>query len=206
MNKYFIPLILSLCFSNITFADVGNIEAGKAKSAMCAGCHGVDGNSLVPIYPKLSGQNTEYLIKQLVDFQHAMTSGGKEGRVDPVMGGVSMALTSQDISDLAAYYNSQKISMNKTQGSDLGKKIYQGGSAELEVTACIACHGINAKGMPKAGFPALASQNEDYLKNQMMKFKKGTRANDNNAMMRNIAIKLEDEQIAALAKYISSLK
>lgn len=173
---------------------------------MCAACHASDGNSLMSIYPKLAGQSANYLTKQLSDFKKGMTSGGKEGRVDPIMGGMSMALTPQDMADLAAYYSAQTITQNDTESSALGKKIFQGGYTELGITACAACHGITGKGMPDAGFPALASQNEDYIKSQMMKFREGTRANDSNGMMRNIALKFEDEQLNAVAKYIASMK
>lgn len=206
MQKYYITLLLSLFFANSAFALTGDAESGKAKSAMCAACHGSDGNSLMSIYPKLAGQSTNYLTKQLHDFKKGMTSGGKEGRADPIMGGMSMALTPQDMADLAAYYNAQTITVNETESSDLGKKIFQGGYKELNITACAACHGITGKGMPDAGFPALASQNEDYIKSQMMKFRDGTRANDSNSMMRNIALSFEDEQLNAVAKYIASMK
>lgn len=206
MKKYYVTLLLSLLFSSNVFALAGDAESGKAKSAMCAGCHGADGNSLVAMYPKLAGQSEKYITKQLADFKKGMTSGGTEGRVDPVMGGMTMALSPQDMADLAAYYSTQKITSNNSESSELGKKIYQGGNTELAITACAACHGITGQGMPDAGFPALASQNEEYIKNQMLKFRDGTRANDKNSMMRNIAINLEDEQLNAIAKYISSMK
>ena len=206
MKKYYVSLLLSCFFINSAFALTGDAESGKNKSAMCAGCHGADGNSLAAIYPKLAGQSAAYIAKQLADFKKGMTSGGTEGRVDPVMGGMSMALSPQDMADLAAYYSNQVITINESEPSVLGKKIFEGGYSELAITACAACHGITGKGMPKAGFPALASQNEAYIKSQMMKFRDGTRANDKSSMMRNIAINLEDEQINALAKYIASMK
>ncbi len=184
----------------------GNAEAGKGKTAMCAACHGADGNSLVPMYPKLAGQSASYLVKQLTEFKLGMTSAGKAGRVDPVMGGMAMALSDQDMADVAAFYASQKITAGNGSDNAMGKKLYLGGNAEMEVTACVACHGINGKGMPSAGFPALASQNAEYLKIQLEKFRDGSRNNDLNAMMQGVAANLTDEEIIALSQYMSSLK
>ncbi len=187
-------------------AAEGNAEAGKSKTAMCAACHGADGNSLVPMYPKLAGQSASYLVKQLTEFKLGMTSAGKAGRVDPVMGGMAMALSDQDMADVAAFYASQKITAGNGSDNAIGKKLYLGGNAEMEVTACVACHGINGKGMPSAGFPALASQNAEYLKIQLEKFRDGSRNNDLNAMMQGVAANLTDEEITALSQYMSSLK
>ena len=187
-------------------AAEGNAEAGKSKTAMCAACHGADGNSLVPMYPKLAGQSASYLVKQLTEFKLGMTSAGKAGRVDPVMGGMAMALSDQDMADVAAFYASQKITAGNGSDNAIGKKLYLGGNAEMEVTACVACHGINGKGMPSAGFPALASQNAEYLKIQLEKFRDGSRNNDLNAMMQGVAANLTDDEITALSQYMSSLK
>ncbi len=184
----------------------GNAAAGENKAAMCAACHGADGNSPVTMYPKLAGQSATYLAKQLTEFKLAMTTGGKSGRVDPVMGGMAMGLSEQDIADLAAFYASKTINAGNGSDNALGKKLYLGGNAAMQVTACVACHGINGKGMESAGFPALASQNVEYLASQLKKFRDGSRNNDLNAMMQGVAANLSDEEIDALAQYISSLK
>ena len=186
-------------------AAQGDAEAGKGKTAMCAACHGPDGNSLVPMYPKLAGQSASYLVKQLNEFKLGMTSAGKSGRVDPVMGGMAMALSEQDIADVSAFYANQKSTAGNGVANAEGKKLYLGGNAEMEVTACVACHGINGKGMPSAGFPALASQNAEYLKSQLEKFRSGARNNDLNSMMQGVAANLTDEEITALSQYMSSL-
>ena len=205
MKKFIITILLGLSAIATANAAEGNAEAGKNKSAMCAACHGADGNSLVPMYPKLAGQSASYLVKQLVEFKQGMTSGGKSGRVDPVMGGMAMALSEQDMADVAAFYASQEITAGTGNADALGKKLYLGGNAEMEVTACVACHGINGKGMPSAGFPALASQNAEYLKSQLEKFRSGARNNDLNGMMQGVAANLTDEEITALSQYMSSL-
>jgi cytochrome c553 len=206
MKKFIITVLLGLSAVATANAAQGDAEAGKSKTAMCAACHGIDGNSLVPIYPKLAGQSANYLVKQLAEFKLGMTSGGASGRVDPVMGGMAMTLSEQDMADVAAFYASQTATAGNGSDNAHGKKLYLGGNAEMEVTACVACHGINGKGMPSAGFPALASQNADYLKSQLEKFRNGSRNNDANGMMQGVAANLTDAEITALSQYMSSLK
>jgi len=206
MKRILLTLLLGLGALNTASAIEGDAEAGKSKSAMCAACHGVDGNAAVPIYPKLAGQGAAYIAKQLADFKLGLTSGGKEGRADPIMGGMAMALSEQDMANLGAYYASQTISAGSDTTSEIGKSIYLGGDASRGVTACVACHGVTGKGMAQAGFPAIASQNSAYIKSQLEKFRSGSRANDNASMMRKIAMRLEDKDIEALTQYIASLK
>ncbi|WOH36523.1 c-type cytochrome [Thalassotalea fonticola] len=185
--------------AKLTF--IGDVEAGKAKAAMCASCHGADGNALVAMYPNLAGQHENYLAKQLADFK-----AGPEGRNDPVMAGMVAALSPTDMQDLAAYFASQKARVSTTETNKVGMELYQGGDATRAITACIACHGTDGKGAALAGFPAVSNQNVDYLKSQLAKFRDGTRHNDMNSMMVNIAAKLTDADIAAVAEYMSSLK
>jgi len=177
----------------------GDVKAGQNKSAMCASCHGADGNSPIAMYPKLAGQSANYIAKQLADFK----SGD---RVDPVMAGMVAALSEQDMNDLAAYFAVQTPTAGQAEGSDIGHKLYFGGDAKKGITACVACHGVKGKGMAQAGFPGLAGQNADYLKKQIASFREGSRGNDRNNMMRNIAIKLSDSDIEELVNYMSSLK
>ena len=183
----------------------GNIAAGKAKSAACAACHGVDGNSLVPMYPKIAGQSAAYIAKQLADFKKGMSSGGKEGRADPVMAPMTAALSEQDMIDLGAYFASHKAKPGDGKKNDAGHQLFFGGDSKRGITACAACHAPNGKGMDLAGFPAVAKQNVTYLKGQLEKFRSGARNNDTNSMMRNIAIKLTDKDIEALSQYMSAL-
>jgi cytochrome c553 len=177
----------------------GDVKAGQEKSGMCASCHGADGNSPIAIYPKLAGQSASYLSKQLADFK----SGN---RVNPIMAGMVAGLSPQDMDDLAAYFAVQTPTAGQGEGSDIGHKLYFGGDVNKGITACIACHGVNGKGMAQAGFPAVAGQNAAYLKTQLSTFREGSRGNDRNNMMRNIAIKLSDSDIDELVKYMSSLK
>lgn len=185
--------------AKLTF--IGNVDAGKTKAAICASCHGADGNALVSLYPSIAGQHEQYLAKQLADFK-----AGAEGREDPVMAGMVATLSPTEMQDLAAYFASQTLKPTAAQANTIGKSLYQGGDSERGITACIACHGNEGKGAALAGFPNVASQSVDYLKSQLAKFRDGSRHNDMNSMMTNITAKLTDDDIAALAEYMSSLK
>ncbi|PKG85102.1 cytochrome c4 [Colwellia sp. 75C3] len=177
----------------------GNVAAGKSKAMVCAACHGADGNSLVPMYPSLAGQSANYLAKQLADFKSAE-------RKDPLMAGMVAALTEEDMHDLAAFFAVQSTNAGTGESNEAGHKLYLGGDAAKGVTACIACHGVNGKGMKQAGFPSITGQSQTYLKKQLASFRDGSRGNDNNGIMRNIAIKLSDADIEAVSQYITSLK
>ena len=201
-----LALILSLLASCSVWAQ-GSIEAGKAKSQTCVACHGADGNSLITQYPKLAGQHEKYLEKQLKDLKLGMTSGGKQGRNEPVMGAMAMPLSEQDMADLAAYYASLPISNNSTPENvvEEGKALYTAGDAERGVTACIACHGPRGNGTELSGFPKISGQHAEYIKAQLEKFRDGSRNNDMNAMMRDVAKKLTDAEIDTLSKYVGGL-
>ncbi|MFT6206702.1 MAG: cytochrome c553 [Colwellia sp.] len=173
--------------------------AGKAKSAVCSACHGAGGNSIVPMYPKLAGQHAEYTAKQLKEFK----SGARE---NAVMAGMAAALSEQDMAELGAYFASQKPTPGNGKESAFGRKLYFGGDVARGITACIACHGVSGKGIAKAGFPAVANQSVEYLTAQLTSFKAGERYNDRNSMMRNIAKRLKQKDIDALAQFMSSLK
>ncbi|MFC5079257.1 Cytochrome c4 precursor [Vibrio thalassae] len=201
-----LALILSLVVSCSVWAQ-GDIEAGKAKSQTCVACHGTDGNSQLTMYPSIAGQHAKYIEKQLKDLKLGMTSSGKQGRYDPVMSGMAMPLTEQDMADLAAYYSSMPLAPNSTPENvvDQGKVLYMAGDSERGITACIACHGPRGNGTELSGFPKISGQHAEYVKAQLEKFRSGDRANDMNAMMRDIAKKLNDDDIDTLSKYVGGL-
>ncbi|MFA0413222.1 cytochrome c [Vibrio renipiscarius] len=201
-----LALIVSL-FVSCSVSAQGSIEAGKAKSQTCVACHGSDGNSLLGMYPSLAGQHAKYLEKQLKDLKLGMTSAGKQGRYDPVMSGMALPLSEQDMADLAAYYASLPLAHNTTPESAIeqGKVLYTAGDAERGLTACIACHGPRGNGTELSGFPKISGQQPDYIKSQLMKFRDGTRENDMNEMMRDIAQKLTDKDIDTLSNYMGGL-
>jgi len=179
----------------------GDVEAGKAASATCAACHGADGNSMVANFPKLAGQGAKYLVKQINDIK----SGAR-----PVleMTGLLDALSSQDIENLAAYFQSQKSSPGQAK-KELVKKgevLYRLGNPATKVAACTACHGPAGAGVDLAVFPGLAGQHADYIASQLKKFRSGERNNDGDTrMMRSVASRLSDKEIEAVASYISGL-
>ncbi|MCP3129102.1 MULTISPECIES: cytochrome c [unclassified Shewanella] len=204
-----LALALSVVVAAISSPAIaeGNAEAGKTKIIVCSACHGMDGNSMIDMYPKLAGQHATYLQKQLHDFRSAAQTGGKDGRMDPIMGGMSIALSDQDILDITAYFSSQTLQVAEVKDvPELGAKLYKGGDVSRGITACMACHGPDGKGAELAGFPALAGQHANYIKIQLTKFRDAGRNNDLNGMMQDVAKKLSDSDIDALSKYLSSLK
>lgn len=182
-------------------AVAGDATAGQAKAAACAGCHGMDGNSMAPNFPKLAGQGESYMVKQLQDFK-----SGK--RVDATMNAMAAPLSDTDMADIAAFYSSQ-TGTTGTAAEDqveLGQMIYRAGNAASGVAACAACHGPTGSGNPQAKFPKLSGQHADYTALQLNKFRKSERANDAGSMMRGVASKMSDAEIAAVAQYIQGLR
>ena len=195
-------LITACAMMALTSVSVaaGNAEAGKAKSASCAACHGADGNSVNPTWPKIAGQSASYIVKQLADFK-------AKKRNDPLMSFQASALSAQDMDDLGAYFASQTGSQG---GADeklavAGAKLYRGGNKAKGVAACIACHGPTGAGNPAAKFPKLSGQHAAYVEKAMKDFRAGSRSNDMNKMMQNVAEKMSDKEIKAVASYISGL-
>ncbi|MBN9289342.1 MAG: c-type cytochrome [Gammaproteobacteria bacterium] len=181
----------------------GDANAGKGKTQTCVACHGPDGNSTVPNWPKIAGQYQDYLVKQLKDFR----LGEKGPRYEPSMYGMVVNLTDQDIADLAAFYASQKQTMGKAKEEyvAIGEKIYRGGNIQTGVTACLACHGPEGIGNEAAKFPKLAGQHAVYIENQLHYFRDGKRKNSPNGMMESISHRMNDEEIKAVSSYIEGL-
>jgi len=190
-------------FSIITAAPTmaaGNASAGKGKAAVCAACHGEDGNSLSNLFPKLAGQGEPYLVKQLQEFK----SGARN---NAVMTAMVAALSNQDMADLAAYYASNKITPGAVSEEfvEAGQHIFRAGNKETGLPACMACHGPTGAGVPAAKWPALAGQHSAYIEAQLKAFAAGTRSNDTNSMMHDIAGKMTDDEMKAVSAYITGL-
>ncbi|MDH3286139.1 MAG: cytochrome c4 [Betaproteobacteria bacterium] len=175
-------------------------------SQVCVTCHALDGNSAQPVNPVLAGQHAGYTAKQLANFK---SQGGKPAeRPHNVMGPMVANLSVEDMRDLAAYFEMQQPKPRTARDAELvmlGQAIYRGGVASAGIAACSACHGPNGAGMP-VQFPRLAGQYAEYTAAQLRAFRAGTRANDRNRMMRAVAGKLSDKEIAAVAEYISGLR
>lgn len=201
MNKRLVPVIISMAISASGVQAGGDASAGKTKSAPCIACHGADGNSPNPIWPKLAGQHPDYISKQIADFK-----GG--ARKDPLMSAQAAALNDQDIGDLAAYYTKQKLQSGTAAADkvEAGERLYRGGNIATGVAACSACHGPTGSGNPGARFPSVAGQHADYVSKTLKDFRSGTRGNDPGKMMRDIASKMSDAEIEAVAQYMQGLQ
>ena len=181
-------------------------QAQQLVTQICAACHAADGNSTLSANPVLAGQHADYTLKQLMNFRPQ--DGKPAARPNAVMAGMVASLSAGDLRNLAAYFEAQKPMPRAARDPDLAKRgqaIYRGGILAKNVAACTACHGPNGTGMP-AQFPRLAGQFAEYTTAQLRAFRSGERANDPNRMMRAVAEKLSDREIAAVAEYIAGLR
>jgi len=199
--KYNLITLLFLMSSSMVFAN-GNAAAGKDKALICTGCHGADGNNSNSEYPILAGQVKPYLLKQLKDFK----SGN---RVDDHMTSMVLAVEESDFEDIVAYFSSQTINKqfekDKDHEMELGKRIFTSGIKGKLIPACSSCHGSKGLGNKEAVYPSLATQHKEYIAKALKDFREGRRKNDKDRLMRNVASKLSDKEIEALATYISNL-
>jgi cytochrome c553 len=177
-----------------------DLAQGQAKfTAVCAACHNADGNSAIPANPKLAQQHPEYLIKQLQDFK-----AGK--RTSPIMQGFAAQLSDADMKNIAYWVAAQKAKPGFAKDKELvtlGERIYRGGIAERQVAACAGCHSPNGAGIPSQ-FPRLSGQHADYTAAQLVAFRNGVRTNG--VQMVQLAFKLSDREIKAVADYIAGLR
>ena len=194
--------MLALLAASVESLAQGSATTGQSKSAVCAACHGADGNSINPMWPSLAGQHAEYLSRQLMAFK----AGDRE---DVLMSSFAAALSDQDIADLTAYFEGQAIT---PKGADpevviVGEQLYKAGVADRGVPACIACHGPSGKGNPLAGYPVVSGQHATYIVNTLKAYAAGTRRSDagSNLMMREIAAQLSEAEMQAVASYMQGL-
>jgi len=187
-------------------AQAESAQARDLVLKVCASCHSEDGNSTLPANPVLAGQHADYTLKQLQNFRPR--DGKPAERPNAVMAGMVASLSADDLRNLAAYFEQQKPRLRAARDPDLvrlGQAIYRGGIPAKSVAACTACHGPYGSGIP-AQFPRLAGQFAEYTSAQLRAFRGGERANDPNRMMRAVAEKLSDREIAAVSEYIAGLR
>lgn len=168
-------------------------------ATVCVACHGDEGNSAVPMFPKLAGLQEEYITKQLKEF----VSGQRKS---DVMAPVVAKLKPQDIQALAAYYAARQATPGDAPDAVLaeeGKKIYLDGNEETGVPACIGCH--YAEGAGTGVYPRLRAQHATYIVQQLKNFKAGDRSNDVSRFMRTVAKRLSDREMQAVAEYLTGL-
>ena len=174
-------------------------KGGALYGAVCTSCHGADGNSGAPIYPKLAQQHPEYIAKQLVEYK-----SGK--RANAIMSGMAAALSDDDMRNISYWLASQKATTGVATNKDLvslGERIYRGGIPDRQIAACTSCHTPNGAGIP-AQYPRLSGQHAEYTASQLVAFRDGVRKN--NAQMTGVAAKMNDREIKAVSDYIAGLR
>lgn len=179
----------------------GDPVSGKAKSLLCQGCHGEDGNSLSTLIPKLAGQNAVYISKQIHNFQ----SGE---RVHGIMNGLATTVNDDELIDIAAYFASlAKMKGDGSGGNQTGKDLFLNGDAHRMIIACVNCHGANGKGLEPnpSMIPVIGGQHKDYLRRQLVNFRKGDRSHGPDGVMNGITKSLTDAELESLAGYIAGL-
>ncbi|NOQ64183.1 MAG: c-type cytochrome [Methyloprofundus sp.] len=230
MKKSLIAVSMSFALFNMSHVAqaAGDVNAGLAKSATCVSCHGQEGNSMMPMFPKLAGQNEGYLVKQMQAFK----DGSRE---NSSMAAMVASLSDQDMRDIAVYYAAQAVTENDKprldveeeddEGNDLpasalkaakevaqeeqdalmaqGYDVYRNGDLDNEISACIACHGPYGEGNEPAAFPAVKGQHADYLIKTLTDFKTDARSNDSDNIMHMIAKKMSEQEIQAMSYYMS---
>jgi cytochrome c553 len=203
MNRLIAAAVVALIsVTSALAADYGDpAKAQSIANQICAACHGADGNSPLPMNPSLAGQHPEYLFKQLNEFK----SGNRN---NAVMMAMVAGLSAEDMRNLSAYYAAQKLREAAAKDKDLvahGRKLFRGGNLATGVAACAGCHSPNGAGIPSQ-YPRLAGQHPEYVVAQLKAFRAGERANDTNNMMRAVAARLTDKEIAAVAEYLFGLR
>ncbi|OWY40930.1 cytochrome c4 [Xenophilus sp. AP218F] len=201
-RKMLLAMAAATLAGNVLAAAPQKGDPAKGKQivdTVCAACHGVDGNSVAAANPSLAGQSQHYLYSQLKAFK----SGERK---NPTMFGMTAALSDDDMRNVAAYFSQQKPkereASDKTQMA-LGAKIYRVGNPATHVPACMSCHGPSGKGLPDM-YPRLGSQHAAYVAKQLADFKAG--ADRKNPTMADIASRMTDAEMKAVAEYISGLR
>ena len=179
-------------------AMAADAKAGKAKAGVCAGCHGVTGQSQQPIWPHIAGQGSKYIAKQLHAFRDQSRAGAQ-------MAAIVANLTDDDISNLAAYFSSLPAAQGTADEAvaSVGEKLYRAGDTNKNIPACMSCHGPGGRGMDAAAFPATAGQHAQYAVTQLKNFAAKKRTG---VMMQQIAGRLDDAQMEAVAQYMAGLR
>jgi cytochrome c553 len=174
-------------------------DAQTMATTVCAACHGPDGNSLVPMFPKIAGLQETYIVKQLRDFQSGR-------RKSDIMAPVVSTLKPEDLAPLAAYFNRQKLKpgdAGEKAEIAVGKLLYFDGNEETGVPACVGCH--QPQGAGQGIYPRIGGQHATYVAQQLRNFAAGERSNDVSRFMRVVAKRMTEEEIQSVAAYLVSL-
>jgi cytochrome c553 len=208
VRLFVLTALVSLQANAASLVD-GDAAAGKDKATTCSACHGAEGNSVNPLWPNLAGQNANYIVAQLKAFKPG-EDNQPALRSDPLMTSMAMPLSDEDMRDLAVYFEGLPASVNSIANEttiDKAEALYRGGNETERVAACLACHGPSGRGNPAATYPALNGQHAAYTAKQLRDYASNKRKSDGKTrIMRDIAVRLSDEEIEALASYVQGLK
>ena len=197
--------VFALLLSTLVAADGlvdGSLEAGKTKAVRCGACHGPDGNSLNPQWPSIAGQHAPYIVRQLQAFQNGE-------RTNILMSSQAMTLTDQDMKDVAVFFAAQPTAAKSVADPSLvekGQALYRGGDKESGAAACLTCHGPTGRGNPSARYPLLRGQHAPYVAATLREYAADARKSDGAKIMRDIAKRLSEEDIVAVAAYVQGLR
>ncbi|PMR68076.1 c-type cytochrome [Halomonas heilongjiangensis] len=205
MRKLLASLAITMGAVGAAHADLeadADAAAGREKAQSCAACHGQEGISAAPSFPHLAGQQASYLAKQIMDIR----DGNREvaqmaGQVDD--------FSDEDAWDVAKFYAEQDASLGQADPDEelvaRGEELYRAGDMSKGIPACSACHTPTGEGIGSAGYPALSGQFADYTVATLQAFATGERANDPANIMRDIAAKMSDADMEAVANYVLGL-
>ncbi|HNR83873.1 c-type cytochrome [Ottowia sp.] len=189
-------MLAALALAPALAQDSGEARARKIIGGSCFLCHGAEGESASEVFPRLAGQNAEYIAKQLENFK-----SGK--RKSTAMASMVTELTLDDMVALGRFYAARPPHKEAAQDAALagvGRYIYQSGNKWSGVPSCASCHG--AEGAGSTTLPRLAGQHAAYLETQLKQFSKRERNNDN-AVMHTVVEKMTGLEMAAVSEYLS---
>lgn len=205
MRKLLASLAITMGAAGAAHADLqadADAAAGREKAQACAACHGQEGISAAPTFPNLAGQQASYLAKQIMDIRDG-------NRSVPQMAGQVDNFSDQDAWDVAVYFAEKDPELGQADPApelvEHGRELYRAGDLEKGLPACTACHTPTGEGIGSAVYPALSGQKTDYVLSTLQAFAAGERANDPNAIMRDIASQMSDRDMEAVANYVRGL-
>lgn len=210
------PVVTAPLEIDLSKTTWGDAKAGQTKASACAACHGADGNSSDPQYPRIAGQSERYAAHQM-----ALIASGQRGGPAVAMVPFVKDLTPQDMRDIGAYFATQKSGAGLADDTviadgaykgmkffEVGQQLYRGGDASRGIPACMACHGPSGAGNPGPAYPHLGGQRQDYEARRLQEYRAGTTTEKDPALfniMAQVANKLTDQEIQALATYLQGL-
>lgn len=210
------PVVTAPLEIDLSKTTWGDAKAGQTKASACAACHGADGNSSDPQYPRIAGQSERYAAHQM-----ALIASGQRGGPAVAMVPFVKDLTPQDMRDIGAYFATQKAGAGLADDTviadgtykgmkfyEVGQQLYRGGDAARGIPACMACHGPSGAGNPGPAYPHLGGQRQDYAARRLQEYRTGTTTEKDPALfniMAQVANKLTDQEIQALGTYLQGL-